>query len=80
MLTNIHDPPEEGNFCDESRIALKPDTVQDYNRHMGYINGSDRMANTYSNSRRTWKWTKKLFSSLSRPNNSKQPYSPGRTI
>jgi len=30
-LTNIHDPPEEGNFCDESRNALKPGVVQDYN-------------------------------------------------
>jgi hypothetical protein len=27
MLTNIHDPPEEGNFCDESRNALKLDTA-----------------------------------------------------
>jgi len=31
MLTNIHDPPEEGNFSDESRNTLKSDTVQDYN-------------------------------------------------
>jgi hypothetical protein len=34
MLTNIHDPPEEGNFGDESRNSLKPDIMQDYNRHM----------------------------------------------
>jgi hypothetical protein len=80
MLTNIHDPPEGGNFCDESSNALNPDIVQDYNQHIGYINRSDRMANSYSNSRHMWKWTKKLFSSLPRPHNSKQPHSPGRVV
>ena len=29
MLANIHDPPEEGNFGDESRNSLKPDIMQD---------------------------------------------------
>ena len=33
----------------------------DYNHHMGYVDKSDRMANSYSTSRRTFKWTKKLF-------------------
>jgi hypothetical protein len=31
------------------------------NRHMGYVDKGDRMANSYSINRRTWKWTKKLF-------------------
>ena len=35
-MTNIHDPPEEGNFCVESRNALK-----DYNGHVGYVDKSD---------------------------------------
>ena len=48
MLTNIHDPPDEGNFCDKSRNALKLDIVQGHNRHMGYINRGDRTANSYS--------------------------------
>jgi hypothetical protein len=61
MLTNIHVSPAEGNFCDESGNALKPATMEDYNRHMGYIDKSDRMANSYSISCRTWKWMKKLF-------------------
>jgi hypothetical protein len=61
ILTNIHDPPAEGNFCDESGNALKPAIVADYNRHMGYVDKGDRMANSYSISRRTWKWMKKLF-------------------
>ena len=33
----------------------------DYNYHMGYVDKGDRMANSYSISRRTFKWTKKLF-------------------
>ena len=32
-----------------------------YNRHMGYVDKGDRMVNSYSINRRTWKWTKKLF-------------------
>jgi hypothetical protein len=31
ILTNTHDPPEGGNFCDDSRNALKPNIVQNYN-------------------------------------------------
>ena len=61
ILTNIHDPPAEGNFCDNNGKAIKPQIVLDYNRHMGYVDEGDRMANSYSINRRTWKWTKKLF-------------------
>jgi hypothetical protein len=60
-LTNIHNPPAEGNFSDEQGNAVKPLIVEDYNRHMGYVDKGDRMANSYSVSRCTWKWTKKLF-------------------
>ena len=35
--------------------------MADYNRHMGYVDKGDRMANSCSIDRRTWKWTKKLF-------------------
>ena len=35
--------------------AIKPQIV------MGYVDKGDRMANSYSTSRRTFKWTKKLF-------------------
>jgi hypothetical protein len=28
---------------------------------MGHVDNTDRMANSYRASRRTWKWTKKLF-------------------
>jgi hypothetical protein len=61
LLTNIHDPPTEGNYCDEHGNAIKPAIVADYNRHMGHVDTTDRMANSYTAIRRTWKWTKKLF-------------------
>ena len=57
ILTNIHDPPSEGNFRDEHGSAIKPAIVADYNRHMGYVDKGDRMANSYTASRRTWKWS-----------------------
>jgi len=60
LLTNIHDPPREGNYCDEHGNAIKPAIVADYNRHMGHVDNADRMVNSYTASRRTWKWTKKL--------------------
>jgi len=60
LLTNIHDPPREGNYRDEHGNVIKPANV-DYNRHMGYIHNADRMPNSYMASCRTWKWTNKLF-------------------
>ena len=51
----------EGNFCNEGGIAIKPQIVMDYNHHMSYVDKGDRMAYSYSISRRTFKWTKKLF-------------------
>ena len=60
--TNMHSPQAEGNFCDESGHAVKPRVIEDYNTHMGYVDKSDRMVNSYGIARRTWKWTKKLFS------------------
>jgi len=34
---------------------------------MGHVDNTDRMANSYTASRRTWKWTKKLFFHLLDP-------------
>jgi len=59
LLTNIHDPPREGNYRDEHGNAIKLAIVADYNRHMGHVDNADRMANSYTASHRTWKWTKK---------------------
>jgi len=61
MLTNTHNAPAEVNFCNEGGNALKLQIVMDYNHHMVYVDKSDRMANSYSTSWRTFKWTKKLF-------------------
>jgi hypothetical protein len=61
VLTNMHAPPAEGHFVDEAGHAVKPRVIEDYNTHMGYVDKSDRMANSYGIARRTWKWTKKLF-------------------
>jgi len=60
LLTNIHDPPREGNYRDEHRNAIKLAIVAD-NRHMGHVDNSERLANSYMASRRTWKWRKLFF-------------------
>jgi len=53
VLTNTHTPPVEDNFCDESGHAVKPRVIEDYNAHMGYVDKSDRMVNSYGIARRT---------------------------
>ena len=58
VLRNIHDPPAEGNFCDNNGKVIKAQIVADYNRHMRYVDKGDRMTEIYSINRRTWK---KLF-------------------
>jgi hypothetical protein len=57
----MHTPPVEGNFTDESGQAIRPHVVEDYNAHMGYVDKSDRMVNSYGTARRMCKWTKKPF-------------------
>jgi hypothetical protein len=57
IVTDVHKSPAEGNSCDERTIAIVEDCIQ----HMGCVDKWDRMANIYSVSWRTWKWTKKLF-------------------
>ena len=37
MLTNMDLPPEEGNFCADSRRAVKPQIMARNNQHMGYV-------------------------------------------
>jgi len=61
LLTNIHNPPREGNCRNEHRNVIKPAIVVDYNHHMGHVDNADRMVTSYTASHRTWKWTKKLF-------------------
>ena len=54
-------PPAEGNFFDNSNHSVKPHIVDWYNQHKGYVDNSDCTANSYPMSRRTFKWTTKLF-------------------
>ena len=61
LLTNINDAPVEDNFCNDGGKAIKLHIVMDYNHHMDYVDKGDRMANSYSNSRHMFKWTKQLF-------------------
>ena len=37
LVTNIHNPPREGNYRDEHGKVLKPTTVADFNRQMGML-------------------------------------------
>lgn len=57
MLSNMHHNAKQTVSPDNS----KPIVISDYNENMGYVDLSDRMANSYSFQRRTLKWTKKLF-------------------
>jgi hypothetical protein len=36
ILTKKHNPPINGNFCNEHQNVRKPSIIQDYNLHMGY--------------------------------------------
>ena len=54
-------PPAEGNFCDDSNLPVKPHVMEWYNWHLGYVDSSDHMANSYSLSWCAFKWTTKLF-------------------
>ena len=72
MLTNLDPPPAEGHFCDDSNRPVKPNIVERYNRHMGYVDNSDRVANSYLMNRRTFNWTKKLLFPLSGSNITQQ--------
>jgi hypothetical protein len=47
VLTNIHNPPPTGNFCDKDGNTLKPQIIQDYNQNMGFVDKGDRMTNSY---------------------------------
>jgi len=61
LHANMDPPPAEGNFCDNSNCTMKPHIMERYNWHVGYVDNSVHMANSHSMSRRTFKWTMKLF-------------------
>jgi len=47
MLTSMHCPPVEGNFCDECENVIKPDIIEQYQHHMGYVGNGNRMADSF---------------------------------
>jgi hypothetical protein len=63
LLTNMNQspPPTSGHYVDDEGNASKPLCIESYNSNMGFVDMSDKMANNYSSSQKTWKWTKKLF-------------------
>jgi len=61
ILMYMHSPSLEGNSCDGHGKAVKLVIIQDYSRHMGYVDKSDHMMNSYAISRWTWEWIKKIF-------------------
>jgi hypothetical protein len=61
LLTDKQHPPVKGNFHDEHGSCLRPTTIQDYKRHMGYVDRFYLIMNMYFVNRHTWKWTEKLF-------------------
>jgi hypothetical protein len=63
MLPNVDPLPAEGNFC-ANKCPVKPHIVGRYDQHMGYVDNSDHMANSYLASRHSYKWNTKLFSHL----------------
>ncbi|XP_054718570.1 piggyBac transposable element-derived protein 4-like [Uloborus diversus] len=58
MLSNMHKPPTNNELIGNNS---KPEIIKDYNENMGFVDLSDRMANSYTFGRRSLKWTKKLF-------------------
>ena len=71
---NIHNAPEEGNFCDEQGNPTELLIVADYNHHMVYVDKRDKMANSYSISCRTW-WDRETVLPSVRSGHSEQLHS-----
>jgi hypothetical protein len=59
-ISNIHILSAEGNFK-EGLKDVKPLLTKDHTTCIGYVDSRDRMANSYSISKRTCKWMKKFF-------------------
>jgi len=53
----MHHLPANGNFCDKHGNDTEPKIIQDYKKHMGYVDWVDRMINNYVIWHWTWKWT-----------------------
>lgn len=61
ILSNMSQSSAEGKFQWWQESALKPPTVENYNKHTQYVDQSDGMASRYSMSQSTFKWMTLLF-------------------
>ncbi|KAG8180635.1 hypothetical protein JTE90_018253 [Oedothorax gibbosus] len=59
VLSSMHKPTNA--TLDVSEEVKKLGIINSYNKNMGFVDLSDRMANPYGFSRKTMKWPKKLF-------------------
>ncbi|KAG8182814.1 hypothetical protein JTE90_003487 [Oedothorax gibbosus] len=53
--------PTANSLDNDSDELKKPGIINSYNKNMGSVDLSDRMANSYGSSRKTMKWPKKIF-------------------
>jgi hypothetical protein len=60
ILINVHKPPAASNSRDKHRIH-KTTSIEDCSWYICYIKKRDRMANRYSISHRTCKWSRNPF-------------------
>jgi hypothetical protein len=56
-LSNTHITPAEGNFKEGGK-SVNYLIMEECTTHMGYVHLSDKMANSYSVSKESWKWRK----------------------
>jgi hypothetical protein len=61
ILTKMHHPPTNDNFCEKHENALKPQIIQHCNKHTGCSDLGDTMTNSYSIQHQAWKWEKNYF-------------------
>lgn len=55
----MHLTPVDDNLKEGGK-AVKPLIIEDYSTHQAYIGLSDGTADSYSSSKKTWKWVEKL--------------------
>lgn len=66
FLSNYHDPDHISNCSRKakdgtSKVLKCPQLVNDYNKHMGYVDFADMMKSYYEISRKSHKWWHRIF-------------------
>jgi hypothetical protein len=55
MLMNMELLQQKAISMTNIKNAIKPEIIADYSKHMGYVDKTDRMTDSYSISHWTWK-------------------------